>query len=412
MSALLRRDILEGILFCHLSLTLLLLFWAIAVHISGKRFMIAYDLCREVLSQLGENIPETVSSNKMNTMIKATARMVEGLSDTDLLEMKEMDTKLATLMGFYSVMWRAAFLAKPEMVPFLACRVVQHTMKNGLCKHSISGLIVLAALLCSNTLLEVDIQSALKIGKAAMSCFTQRYNTSEQLPEIYSLYYGFVAWHTEPLQICAEKLLQGFEVGMSLGESLWAFFNSIHHVMMAIIAGERLPTLLEKMDYYLQKAETHKNEMGKMMFSNYRHTIEILIGGGESWLMDIKLHCLALLPAKVLENLYFYSALKTYWQGQHKRCQYYVDKMLTVISTSNGSLAGPNRFFFVVFINGLNTFELMKIHQTAAAGRKLKSRAVTALAVLKMASEHSSWNFQNKVRYLQPIDDIFSTTRL
>ena len=365
--------------------------------------MIAYDLCREVLSQLGENIPETVYSNQMTRMTEATAQMVEGISDTDLLEMKEMDTKLATLMGFYSVMWRAAFLAKPEMVPFLACQVVQHTMKNGICKHSISGLIVLAALLCSNTMLEVDIQSALKIGKAAMSCFTQRYNTSEELPAIYSLYYGYVAWHNEPLQICAEKLLQGFEVGMSLGESLWAFFNSIHHVMMAIIAGERLPTLLEKMDYYLQKAETHKNEMGKMMFSNYRHTIEILIGGGESWLMDIKLLCLALLPAKILVNLYFYSALKTYWQGHYKRCQHYVDKMLAVISTSSIDLQTANSTY-IMFINGLNSLELMKIKYN----RRLKPRSVRALKLLKKASEHSSWNFQNKVRYyLHPVDDPF-----
>jgi hypothetical protein len=92
-------------------------------------------------------------------------------------------------------------------------------------------------------------------------------------------------------------------------------------VAFAILAGERLPNLLEKVDYHLGLANIYKDDFGKICFSSQRHTIEILICGGESWWMDIKLQCLALLPAKLLENLYFFSALKTYWQGHNKRCK-------------------------------------------------------------------------------------------
>jgi hypothetical protein len=367
---------------------------------SNRKFSIAYDICHEVLSQVGQNIPETVYMYQTTAMTKTAARMVEGLSDKDLLAMKEMEPQLATVMSFYAVMMRAAVLAKPEMLPFLAYRMVQLTMENGLCMDSLTGFIVLAALLCKKSMGgEIDILCATKIGKAAISCLSQRYN-AEKIPVTYSLYYFFVAWHSEPLQICAEKLRRGFEVGMSLGESHTAFCNSIQQVTFDILAGERLPALLQKVDYYLGLANIYKDDFGKTCFSFHRHTIEILIGGGESWWVDIKLQCLALLPAKVLENLYFFSALKTYWQGHNKRCKYYVEKMLTVIATSNQFIAGPQTYYFIVFINGLNTFELMKSHQTATAMRKLKSTAVKALAVLKVASEYSSWNFQNKVRYV------------
>jgi hypothetical protein len=132
-------------------------------------------------------------------MTETTLRLVKGITDEDLLGMKEMDLKLATSISFYSLMWRAAYYAKQEMVPFITCRVVQQTMENGLCKHSFGGLFTLAAILCGNILPKKDIKSAMKIGKAAMSCFTQRYNTSEQIPEIYASYYCFVAWRTEPL---------------------------------------------------------------------------------------------------------------------------------------------------------------------------------------------------------------------
>ena len=373
---------------------------------SKRKFLIAYDICREVLSQVGQNIPETVYLYQTTAMAKTAARMVEGLSDKDLLAMKEMEPQLAAVMSFYSVMTRAACLAKPEMLPFLACRMVQLTMVNGLCMDSLTGFFVLAGLLCNITLLckksmgdEIDILCATNIGKAAMTCLSQRYN-AEKIPVTYSLYYSFVAWHSEPLQICAEKLQRGFEVGMSLGESHAAFYNSLTQVTFGILAGERLPALLQKVDYYSGLANIYKDDFGMRCFSFHRHTIEILIGGGESWWMDIKLQCLALQPAKVLENLYFFSALKTYWQGQTKRCKYYVEKMLAVIATSNQFIAGPQTYYFIVFINGLNTLELMKSHQTPTLMRKLKSTAVKALAVLKVASAYSSWNFQNKVSYV------------
>jgi hypothetical protein len=324
--------------------------------------------------------------------------MVEGLSDKDLLAMKEMEPQLAAVMSFYAVMTRAACLARPEILPFLACRMVQLTMENGLCMDSLTGFIVLAALMCKKNMGdEIDILCATKIGKAAMSCLSQRYS-AEKIPVTYSVYYFFVAWHSEPLQICAEKLRRGFEVGMSLGDSHTAFYNSLQQVTFGILAGERLPALIQKVEYYSGLGKIYKDDLGMRCFSFHRHTIEILIGGGESWWMDIKLQCLALLPAKVLENLYFFSALKTYWQGQSKRCKYYVEKMLAVIATSNQFIAGPQTYYFIVFINGLNTLELMKSHQTPTAMRKLKSTAVKALAVLKVASAYSSWNFQNKVR--------------
>jgi hypothetical protein len=361
--------------------------------------MIAYKVCREVLSQLGEDIPETLCSNQMTSMIEATIGIVKGISDKDLLGMKEMDSKLATSMRFYNLMWRVAFFSKPEMLPFLACRVVQHTMENGMCKHSISGFLALAALLCGNTLPKKDIATSTKVGKAAMSCLTQRYNTSEQISESYGTYYGFVAWRTEPLQTCAKKLGQGFDVGMSIGEPDTAFTNSVHQIKSLILAGDRLPSLMEKVDYFMQKADTYNNDIGIISFSIYRGTIAILINGGDSS------HCPEVLSAtaiqKFSEAIHFHSALRAYWQGHHSRSQYFVDKMMKVTPVSE---MGQLNATYITFISCLNTLELMKTNYTTT----LRAVAVRAIKVIKKASEHSSWNFKNKVSNIQPLDDAFT----
>jgi hypothetical protein len=347
--------------------------------------MIAYNVCCEVLFQLGEDIPETLCSNQMTLMIEATIGMVKDISDKDLLGMKEMDSKLATLMRFYRMIYNAAYFAKSEMLPFLACQMVQHTMENGMCKHSISSFLLLATILCGNTLPKKDIDTSTKVGKAAMSCLTQRYNTSEQISETYGTYYGFLAWRTEPLQTCTKKLGQGFDVGMSIGEPDTAFTNSVHQIRSLILAGDRLQLLMEKVDYYFQLADAYNNSLGKMFFSIFRSTITILINGGDSSQCPMDILSETAIQ-KFSETMHFHMALRSFWQGYHSRSQYFNDKM------TKGEMGELNATY-ITFINGLNSLELMKTNYT----NMLRAVAMRAIKVIKEASVHSSWNFKNKV---------------
>jgi hypothetical protein len=74
-------------------------------------------------------------------------------------------------------------------------------MTRGLCESSIEGLVHFAICVGKH-----DINGASRIGKAAMSCLKKRYHTSEKFPMLNVLYYGTVAYHTEPLQSCADML--------------------------------------------------------------------------------------------------------------------------------------------------------------------------------------------------------------
>ena len=105
-----------------------------------------------------------------------------------------MDERPGISMVFYNVIQSAAYFGKPNMLPFIACRMVQLTMEKGLCKYSIMGFVYYAWALW-------DMQDASRIGKAAMNCWEKRYRTTEKLPNLYLVYYGFVAFHTEPLRV-------------------------------------------------------------------------------------------------------------------------------------------------------------------------------------------------------------------
>jgi len=312
----------------------------ITVHVDRKSFTEAYALCHDALSQLGEEIPKSLRSCQISEMIDTTSQMV---SDSDLLDMKEMDERLSISMHFYSILSIVAYFGKREMLPFVACRMTQLTLENGLCKHSIIGFVLYAMLLWMSNIEKKDIDSASRIGKAAMSFSKKRYHTSEQLPHIYVIYYGFVAPYTEPLQSCADMLRQGFDAGMSLGETGISFLNSSLHITTAIVAGIRLPTVLEKVDYYLKLANTYQNEMIKTVLSINRETISILIDNG----------------------------------GSSSSTPFAVD-----VPTDTED------------IEGMNSFQLLK----RTSNGRLRSIPRNAILVLKTAASLSSCNWQNKVR--------------
>ena len=306
-------------------------------------------------------------------MFEATSNMLNSISDSDLLQMKEMDERLSISMNFYSILATAAFIGKSEMLPVVACRMAQITMENGLCKHSILSFVVYAMVLCNGNIVENNIDGASRIGKAAMSCSMKRYHTSEQLPHLYLAYNGFIAPYTEPLQSCADMLRQGFDAGMSLGETGIAFFNSCLHIRFAIVAGDRLPTLLEKVDYYLKLANTHQNEIAKAFLSVHRETISILIyKGGQSsspHSIDVPTNTA---NEKLSETVNFFRAIQSYWQGYIERCQHYIRKF----NLSKSSTIWKRQL--ITFIDGMNSFQLLK----STSNGRLRSIPRKAILVL------------------------------
>jgi hypothetical protein len=235
-----------------------------------------------------------------------------------------------------------------------------------------------------------DIDGASRIGKAAMSCSKKRYHTSEQLPQLYLVYYEFVAPYTEPLLSCANMLRQGFDACMSLGETGIAFLNSVCHIWTAMVAGKRLPTVLEKVDYYLKLANTDQNDIAKTFLSVHRETISILIGNRGSssstpFAIDVPTGAQ---DTTVLEVVYFNRAIEAYWQGYSERCQHFIRK-LTLLPSSYFW-----RLHIITFIEGMNSFQLLK----RTSNGRLRSIPRNAILVLKTAASFSSWNWRNKVR--------------
>lgn len=124
--------------------------------------MASYTLSCDILSQLGKTIPTTLYFKQSTKTIETTLSLLESMSVEDLLELPEMDTRLTKCMNFYSTALVVGFFLKPEMIPIIAaCKMVQLTIGNGICHHSITGFLNLAVVLCWNILPEKNIGNAM-----------------------------------------------------------------------------------------------------------------------------------------------------------------------------------------------------------------------------------------------------------
>jgi hypothetical protein len=369
--------------------------------------MEAYALSKAVLSQLGEEIPnaQEMDPNRMKKMVEVTLKLVGTISDRNLLNMKDMDERLSITMHFYNIMGTVAYFGKHEMIHFIACRMVGLTMKHGLCKHSILGLLQFASVLCNNMMAKKGIESASRIGKAAVSCFKERYNTPDLVPDLHAIYYGLLAPYTEPLQMCADMLRQGFDAGMSLGETGAAFINSSLHIRTALIAGDRLPTLLEKVDYYLKQLIVNQNEASRHYLLIFRGTISVLIGKEDTTSpprSDAFGAPTDTENSNMLESMYFHLAIQAYWLGHSERCQYFIEEFQRHTTSDISDMC---RLQFITFIQGINSFRLMR------AKRIAKTETVTkkAIKMLNTAASLCDWNFRNKVSLVLMPSLLFGT---
>ncbi len=152
------------------------------------------------MRELGEDLPQSFTVEQEFNTIQATWKKLRDIKESNLLEMRvidDTDKNLSFTMEFFFILTGALLVTKPELIPFAASRMIHLTMENGLSSYSIIAFIHLATTLCKNRINWQDIEGALHLGNAAISCFKERYhNMPALLPGIFASYYGQIAYHT------------------------------------------------------------------------------------------------------------------------------------------------------------------------------------------------------------------------
>ncbi len=97
----------------------------------------AYDTCSSILTELGETIPESVDPDETVAIIPETLRKYDEVYGDDWLGRKMEDYTLRYVVRFYGQMITCAFFFKVRhIVSYYVCKVVQLSLRNGVCEYT------------------------------------------------------------------------------------------------------------------------------------------------------------------------------------------------------------------------------------------------------------------------------------
>jgi len=161
----------------------------------------------------------------------------------------------------------------------------------------------------------------------------ERFDVAAQVPELYSNFYGRIAWRFEPFQDCANNLRRGFETGLSSGNNDMGLECALQVIKTNIFSGSNLKSLLNEIDYYLHLLKTFQITRGINVMITFRETVSVLIDKGHATSIEAKAAFGDLSdPGNRLRETFFtHQAIQAYWSGYTERCQYYIEKYMSVI---------------------------------------------------------------------------------
>ena len=244
----------------------------------------------ELLRQLGESIPVKPKRRHVALQFHATSRLLRNKSQESLLRLPNLeDPHTLVVMKVYNALISLSFHDNEGfLTPLLAFRVVQLSLKHGLCGMSAYGFAVYG-LICTSAR---RFDEGFRLGDLSPK-LVDRFQSREWVPRVSAPVYGAIrSWYV-PFERLLEPLIHGFQVGMETGDlevrflgetcvcasnicgrsvvyspipTKFAKWNATIHVIFKFDLGTPLPMLKYLIDQLCKKLETLQNSPKKINF--------------------------------------------------------------------------------------------------------------------------------------------------
>ena len=187
-----------------------------------------------------------------------------------------------------------------------------------------------------------------RMARNAMQLLERFDVTSDQIPELFLIFHGRIAWRFEPIQSGINSCRRGFEAGLSNGNSDMSFHCAVQVIKNSIFSGTNLRVILKEIDYYLHLLETYKCELEKNYMLIFRETVSVLIDNGQTTSIAAKPSVGDINDSsnKMRDAYFYHKVLQCFWRGHKDRCRYYSEKCLPILGPKGQLNSSMLKFYF------------------------------------------------------------------
>eukprot|EP00804_Cyclotella_cryptica_P027830 CCRYP_009244-RA/>CCRYP_009244-RA protein AED:0.13 eAED:0.13 QI:0/0.87/0.66/1/0.25/0.22/9/246/899 len=344
--------------------------------------------CFHVLGQLGEVIPSTITPDIFNAEVVCIKTMLQGMSNEHMLSLPIMtDTHKLAAMQFLNHLLYLAYVSKPALAPIISFRMVEISIKYGICNITPFAFGVYGAFLVSA--ISADSEGGYRMGRVAMELM-KRMNAIEIIPRLYTTIYAMINIWKEPFQASLSKHLEAFDIGAHRGDMEFAISNLFQYVNMSIYGcGENFAGLIKNIHAYSKRAFQCQQQLAFDFMGVEENAYSLYFSGmTEESCFD----------ASCRNN---HSAICRYICQKRKHVAFWTGDMDVAAQMYElskrfplGSNARQVNVVVGTFIDGLIALYFARKHRSDEA--KWTAIGEDVMATLRKWEEGSTWNFRNK----------------
>ncbi|KAL7484284.1 hypothetical protein ACHAW6_009928, partial [Cyclotella cf. meneghiniana] len=192
------------------------------------------------LSQLGVEIPCSISREVTRTLIMETKSMLDGISDDTLLNYHLLsDYKKVMAIKFLAKLEGSVNQTNPSLQPFITMKIIQLTIENGMSPMSAIGFAYFGGMIAELC----DIRSGYRYTKLAKALLDK--NVCNEIAGEVLFLSSEILSYIEPLPVTNEYRSQGESVAMAAGDIHWARMNKIGFTGTLMWSGAKLSRVKE-----------------------------------------------------------------------------------------------------------------------------------------------------------------------
>jgi len=229
-----------------------------------------------VLSQLGEELPESYTESDMVFQVEQTKIVIEAFSDEELLGYKTMENHSKQMaMKFYALCESACGMVKPEIQPVVTLKMVQLSLSEGMSPTSPVGFVYFGQLLCRIGY----VQEGYRYVKLAHKLLEQ-IGTREVAGEVIAVECQ-IRCIVEPLQAAVDLHLQGCNIAMAAGDVFGSIYNIVLYIPALVHASRNLQICKNQLNHAIRLLKKHKHWTLLSTIFELKKWFVLLIGPNE-----------------------------------------------------------------------------------------------------------------------------------
>jgi PAS domain S-box-containing protein len=321
----------------------------IAAQTAQSQMLAAIAIARDVLGQLGVELPTEPDEAQISSVIQAVASQLQGRQIEELLDLPVMSdrTSLAA-MQLLGTLFAPVLLGIPGLMPFLSATMVNLSLQFGNAPASTVGYVIHGMVLCT---FFGEVENGYNFGKLALSLL-ERLNTPELKSVTLHLFGAYIQHQQEPLRATRLTLKDGHMAGMDTGDFINGGYNLSCDSHASFFAGVELDTCEPERAAYSVTLVQMKQFSALLYFGitwqtvkNLRETVsqpDCLIGQSyDETVMIPKHHQDNELTA--IATAYIYKLLLAYTYGNYQVALNYIGEANPYLMSTSGLI------YFLIF---------------------------------------------------------------